>query len=285
MPIKDQPKSKSKNNAGAWSNLIPPEPGVTPGLESLAHMDKIYLKQHVDVLEAVTGFERKNQFKLFEPESGLLVGQFREKSSTLDRQFCKNRRKFKAVVHHLSKHDVLFKLDRPRKSDNPFCPESQCYCPALCCLEGTDSCGQFMTVKDNKDEEIGYIKQTATQSCQHNTHAILSHIIPYWVFIAMCYIDYEYSLYDKNNTLCYIFKKDICSTKFSCCQDVEIGIYDPQGSQVGKFVKEFKGKASEIFTTADNIRVYFPDNTTPEMKATIVGAVLLWDYNMWEKGD
>ena len=42
-----------------------PPPGCPPGLQYLTMLDQVLVKQKVEILEAFTGFETKNKYKVF----------------------------------------------------------------------------------------------------------------------------------------------------------------------------------------------------------------------------
>ena len=45
--------------------IAPPLPGCPPGLQYLAMVDQLEVKQEVEILEVATGFEMGNKYKVF----------------------------------------------------------------------------------------------------------------------------------------------------------------------------------------------------------------------------
>ena len=45
--------------------IAPPLPGCPPGLQYLAMVDQLEVKQEVEILEVATGFEMRNKYKVF----------------------------------------------------------------------------------------------------------------------------------------------------------------------------------------------------------------------------
>ena len=107
MPVITKPP---KSNA--WKLKPNPIEGLYPGLEHLQGMDSIFMKQRIDTLEVLTGWQVKNKWKLADPVTGEMIAAFKEESDCCERQCCKNARSFKADITD-SQGNVLFKMDRP----------------------------------------------------------------------------------------------------------------------------------------------------------------------------
>lgn len=72
---------------------------------------------------------------------------------------------------------------------------------------------------------------------------------------------------------------------FSVCgSDVEFNVLSPDGSQeVGKISKQWSGFLRETFTDADTFGINFPIDLDVRMKAVLLGATFLIDFNFFEK--
>jgi len=240
--------------------MIKPQSEVKcrPGLEILANMSSIHLKQKIDMLEVITGWQVKNKFRLTDPTTGAIIGFFKEESTCMQRQCCKNARTFQADV--VGENDeVIFKLDRP------------CHCMCICCTSACDGfCGQEITVKDSNGNDLINIRQLSS-NC--------------WC----CCMEWILSIPDESGNEKYRLENNVCKAtcceKFDngCCSDKYLHINDSAGNRVGEVIKKWRGCATECCTPADSLLIEFPVDATPEDKASILGGVLLSDYNLWEQ--
>ena len=131
--ITKQPKSS------AWKAKPDALSGIPAGLEHLASLDSIYMKQKIEPLELVTGWQVKNRWKLFDPYTGEIIGKFKEESGCCMRQCCHNARAFKADIVDLE-GNTIFKMDRPL------------HCNCICCTKACDGCcGQEITEQMKKN--------------------------------------------------------------------------------------------------------------------------------------
>ena len=67
-----------------------------------------------------------------------------------------------------------------------------------------------------------------------------------------------------------------------CCKGQKFDVRNLEGGEVGVITKEFSGMAKELFTDADNFSVTFPLDLDARVKATMLGAVFLIDFNFFE---
>ena len=83
----------------------------------------------------------------------------------------------------------------------------------------------------------------------------------------------------------YTLENNLCSaTCWPMCSDKYLYIKDKNnGNILSNVVKTWRGCAIECCTPADAILIHFPTGMTADDKAGIIGAVLLSDYNLWEK--
>ena len=66
--------------------IAPPLPGCPPGLQYLAVVDQLEVKQEVEILEVATGFEMRNKYKVFN-SLGQQVYYAREDTDLFTRQW------------------------------------------------------------------------------------------------------------------------------------------------------------------------------------------------------
>lgn len=96
---------------GAWM----PQPvgisGCPPGLEYLTQVDQLIVKQKVELLEVMTGFETANKYDV-KNTMGQQVYKAKEHSGCLTRQCCGPNRGFKMEITDNQDRQVLL-LDRP----------------------------------------------------------------------------------------------------------------------------------------------------------------------------
>lgn len=227
--------------------------GVPAGLEYIDSLTSIHLKQKIDTLEVLTGWQVRNKFRLTDPTTGNVIGLFKEESDTCQRQCCKNNRAFTANIVD-SEGQVIFSLDRPL------------HCNCFCCPQANDGCcGQEITSKDASGNQIG--KVTMMQQCC---------IIP-------CMLDWMLNIADESGNVKWKLGNNICSATCVCCNDRYLYVYDTDGNQCATVTKQWRGCMTECCTPADSILIEFPTGMTVREKATLIGAVLLSDYNLWEQ--
>ena len=106
--------------------MAPPQPpaGCPPGLQYLSMVDQLVVKQKVEILEAFTGFETNNKYKIFN-SLGQQVYTSKEDTDCLTRQCCGPARPFDMVISDNTGMEVIH-LNRPLRC--------QC-CLCFCCLQ------------------------------------------------------------------------------------------------------------------------------------------------------
>merc|ERR1712142_1146374 len=77
--------------------MAPPQPpaGCPPGLQYLSTVDQLVVKQKVEILEAFTGFETNNKYKIFNSLGQVYTSK--EDTDCLTRQCCGPARPFDMV--------------------------------------------------------------------------------------------------------------------------------------------------------------------------------------------
>lgn len=129
----------------AGQNWMPVPQGIIgcpPGLEYLTQIDQLIVKQKVEALELITGFETSNKYKV-QNAMGQFLYDAKEKSGCCARQCCGPLRCFHLTIKDNTKREVIH-LERPLNCVG---------CCFPCCL-------QEMTVTSPVTGEIlGKIKQ------------------------------------------------------------------------------------------------------------------------------
>eukprot|EP00091_Calanus_sinicus_P011013 TRINITY_DN25132_c0_g1_i1.p1 TRINITY_DN25132_c0_g1~~TRINITY_DN25132_c0_g1_i1.p1 ORF type:complete len:231 (-),score=69.40 TRINITY_DN25132_c0_g1_i1:67-759(-) len=121
-----------------------PPPGCPPGLQYLAMIDQLLVKQKVELLEAFTGFETNNKYKIFN-SLGQMVYTSKEDNDCCTRQLCGPARPFDMVISDNQGMEVIH-LQRPLR------------CQSCCCF----CCLQEMEVSSPPGTVIGTIEQQWT---------------------------------------------------------------------------------------------------------------------------
>lgn len=116
MPIQMQPV------ASGFSNVSTPL--IPAGLESLTTVDKLFVKQKIELLEAFTGFETANKYSISNANGQKLLYAV-EDSGCCTRLCCDNLRPFDLRIMDSSQRELIH-LYRPYRCDS---------CCFPCCLQ------------------------------------------------------------------------------------------------------------------------------------------------------
>ena len=101
-------------------------------------------------------------------------------------------------------------------------------------------------------------------------------------FYSRSILEPKYSVKDAEGNVALTIEGPICT--FSICGSVEFKVLSPDGSnEVGKISKEWSGFLKETFTDADIFGINFPVDLDVRMKAVLLGACMLIDFNFFEK--
>lgn len=91
----------------------------------------------------------------------------------------------------------------------------------------------------------------------------------------------KYSVLDGQGQKIFEINGPFCV--ISCCGDVEFPITTTDGAEVGKITKQWTGFIKESYTDADNFGCTFPLDLDVKLKAALLGAVFLIDFNFFEQ--
>lgn len=221
-------------------------PGCPPGLEYLTQLDQLIIKQQVELLEVLTGWEQRNKYRILNN-----VGQQTyfalEESSCFQRQCCGPGRGFNIRITDNLNREVIV-VERPFK------------CCAGCCWCGdTECCSMLINIKDGTGQILGHVKQRTSGWKPH------------------------YMIYDSQMTEIGRIRGPCCICSCPCCGDIPFPITDPgETTQIGDVTKQWSGVLKEYFTDADTFSVTFPVDMDVRMKAVFVGAAFLIDFMYFE---
>jgi len=231
------------------------------GFDRLAERDGIFIKQKLDLLEAMTGCEQGNTYYVYPlgkdgDKKGKKLLKAKEKSSCFAKQCMSGDcRPFQLKVNleddseELDNEPFLL-LDRP------------CKCTFMCCNRPELT---VTYVEDGKNEYIG-------------------KIINPWT---CCNIIMD--IHDKDNNLKYKIEASCLQLglhcKFPCeaCETVDFDIKTPSGEVISTLQKRSPGCLAAAVSDADNFSVNFPANASKEDKALIMSCAMFLDYRFFEE--
>jgi len=245
----------------------------------MADLPGLLIRQKLDLLEVVTPLEKRNKYKIvglkskddpdfdgkwedkaFKKADDLMTAK--EDSDFLCRQICRSRREFDMKVKLKGKDndgDLAYKMHRPFKCTIP------CFCTVLN--------PQEIEVEDHEGNLLGKAVQDMTCAKACCAKAI-------------------WKIEDKDGTIIYRMEDNLCCTAnmcapSPCCEVRNISIMTPEwGETSGSLQNIFPGcNLRGLCGTADNYKLTFPDNATPDQKAVLLGAALLIEYMLFEKSD
>ncbi|XP_052821335.1 phospholipid scramblase 2-like isoform X1 [Mya arenaria] len=245
MPMQGQQAGQPA--AQQWMQRPEGLPGCPPGLEYLCQIDQLLVKQQVELLEALTGWESANKYKI-QNSVGQQVYFAAEESDMCARQCCGPQRGFTIHITDNLGQEVV-RVTR----------EFKCCagCPWCACTEGL---AHEVVVESPPGTVVGYVLQQ--QSC----------------------IEPKYAIMNASREEILTIKGPMCVISGPCCPDVEFIIHSKDGTtEVGKISKQWSGAVREYFTDADNFGVSFPMDLDVKMKATMIGAVFLIDFMYFEQ--
>ncbi|XP_076096155.1 phospholipid scramblase 1-like isoform X1 [Mytilus galloprovincialis] len=137
-PVVAQPGAAAPTQ---WAAAGQAPPGCPKGLEYLASVDQLLVKQKVEAIEAITGFETNNKYEIVN-SLGQRVYQAVEDTCCCTRNCCGSTRPFDIKIMDNRNTEVIH-LSRGLRC-------SSCWCP--CCL-------QRVTVEAPPGQVVGYVSQ------------------------------------------------------------------------------------------------------------------------------
>jgi len=123
-----------------------PPPGCPPGLQYLTMVDQLLVKQKVEILEAFTGFETANKYKV-QNSLGQEVYKAKEDTDCCTRQCCGPARPFDMNITDIQGHEVIH-LNRPLRCQA---------CCFPCCLQELEVSSPPGTIVGTVEQEWSII--------------------------------------------------------------------------------------------------------------------------------
>jgi len=233
--------------------------GAAGGLEPLKALGAFQVQQQVELLEAALNaisidYEGANKYKV-KDIAGNDMYFVAEESGCLMRQCC-------SPWHTMTLHMTDMRGVKVLTMHRPWALN-------CCCLELGNMCGKsHMEFYGGADiDEAQKIGSIGMPCCGGG-------FVP------------TFNILDRNGDTRAAVKgpcccvSDLCGAKFS--------VHGADGAPVGEVkklgVKSFKGAAKELGTDADNFELSFPVDTDVNVKALMIGALLMLDYTFFESG-
>ncbi|KAK3733958.1 hypothetical protein RRG08_024758 [Elysia crispata] len=220
---------------------------VPAGLEYLAVVDQLIIKQEVSVFEILAGFEAKNKYRVLNSMNQQAYWAF-EESDFCHRICCGPERGFTIHITDNSQQEVMSVVRDFR------------YC--ACCTLCADGCCMYpIVIKDKFGQKLGM------------TRAMNFCCTP------------RLGIFDNDDQLLYEITGPCCPCQGPCCTgDVNYPITSAKdGQQVGNISKIWGGVMREAFTDSETFGVQFPMDLDVKHKALMIGAVFLVDFIIFER--
>ncbi|KAJ8048517.1 Phospholipid scramblase 1 [Holothuria leucospilota] len=226
--------------------------GCPPGLEYLTQLDQILVHQQVELLETFTPLETENRYHI-KNSLGQQVFFAQEESDPLLRQHLRSRRNFTMHVVDNVNQEVM-RVVRPSQ-----------HCTGL----------STVAVEAPPGQPIGHV----------SARIQVTLLLQYSSFI---WLTYRFHLWDSYLEVFDASLQPVLKIRGSCCYcegpgDIDFRVMTPDESQqVGKISKQWSGHIQEYYTTADNFGINFPMDLDVKVKATLLGALFLMDFMLFE---
>ncbi|XP_050434180.1 phospholipid scramblase 1-like [Adelges cooleyi] len=217
--------------------------GWSDGIQKLNYVNKLLIKQKVDLLELFVGFESKNKYTIINGV-GEEVFYAIENNGCLVRNCCGKARPFKMKIFDQYRNEII-RLSRPLRCQSCCCP---------CCL-------QRIEVFSPPGRLVGSVDQEWSICCPS---------------FAVRNAANEEVFKIKE------IKGQICSFPL-CSHDNFKIISKDTSTEVGRISKQWSGLLREAFTDADHFGISFPMGLDVRMKAVMIGACFLIDFMFFEK--
>jgi hypothetical protein len=233
---------------------------AAPGIAELAAFGDLFIKQRVEVIEVLTGFETANEYDILGTTAMGMQPVFfaAEQSNCCTRNLCGSSRSFTMNIFSQANGfrpstQPLFTIERPLRCKPPLC----------CCYL------QELTVNDAAGAAIGRLEQHY-DCCGSDMSVLVGTAVVFKIAGPCCVCDGP------------------------CCGDQEFFITTPQGEHISTpagdaritkmGARGIEGVATEMYTAADNFGCTFPPTATPMAKAVLLAAVFMIDFLFFENG-
>ncbi|KAL4239299.1 hypothetical protein ACF0H5_000116 [Mactra antiquata] len=221
--------------------------GLPPSLQYLAGLDQIIVKQKLEALEILTGFETRNRYAVLNNQ-GQQIFFVQEESSLCERCFMPLNRGFQLHVTDNNSQEIMqFRRDFK--------------CCTGCCWCGGGCCDMTIYIESPVGNVIG---KCVTGDSKWKPHM---------------------RVYDAADNHMFTIWGPCCPCQAICCtDDVEFPITDPTlTTRVGMIAKQWRGCCVDTFTDADQFSLTFPADMTVNCKALLMGALFLVEFYVFEQ--
>jgi len=206
-------------------------------------IDQVLVKQQVELLEAFTGWEQNNKYKILNNQ-GQQIYFAAEESSMCQRQCCGSARGF--VIHITDNMNTeVLRLRRDFK-----------FCAGCCWCANSDACAHEVIVEAPIGQVVGYIRQEYSG----------------W--------SPNFSIRDADHNPVMRIHGPCCVLNMPCCEDNFKLWSEDDTQELGIITK--KPGLTEFFTDANTFGSTFPMNLDVKTKAAVLGAVFLIDFMFFE---
>ena len=218
------------------------------GLDIFKMFDSICVKQDPELLEAITGCETNNSYKVFTTPNAMDAVMSVEETTTCCMRFWCGPGRAASLVVFQRAGQLVMKMERLLRAQSCCCP---------CCLQKMDVFGP-------NGELLGTVEQKWS-CCAANLRV----------------------LNDKRETLFRITGPVSMLQAVCCPKAIEFDVIsEKNGGMVGKILKNWTGFVKESFTDADNFTIEFVDKSVEvNEKALLFGALFLIDFMYFEDSD
>ncbi|XP_045591234.1 phospholipid scramblase 2 [Procambarus clarkii] len=216
---------------------------VPPGLEDLAQLDKVLVKQHIEFLEVFLGCEMNNKYSLKNSMDQEFL-QAKENTDCCSRNCCGPMRAFEMALINSQEQEIIH-LSRPYTC---------IHCCWPCCLQRLEVSCPPGTPLGSVHQEWGFCTPIAAKFSVRNVSGDTVFIIQGPVCTMSCGSDVVFKILSEDGS-----------------------------DQVGNITKLWRGCCSEVLTDAENFSITFPMELEVRIKALLVGAAFLIDFMYFEK--
>jgi len=256
---------------------------VAPGNAFLSTLSGLYCRQHLEVLELVTGCEGKNRYSFTPIDAGVVIPtpatsswsrEYREKakfnpflkakeeSECFERICCPLFRGFEMTFKDGNGSDFLT-VTRPFKCD-------PCYAPP-CCTCNTQELS--IAAGGPGNPAVATAKEVTGMCCTKG-----------------CF-ERQFDAMDPSGNVLYTLKVNDCSSASggcNCCapslfnESLTVDIYGPDGSLLSPSTFVWPGCNCGGLTDLSNMVIAFPEGATADQRSALVAGMLLIEYTVME---
>ncbi|EAR83257.3 scramblase family protein (macronuclear) [Tetrahymena thermophila SB210] len=238
---------------------------IQNGLQKLASAQGIFIEQKLEVIEALTGCQTPNVYKVYPADvngiqtSDQTIFKCKELSNCCVRQcIAPSCRPFDMAVTNQQG-----KLNYGQLSGSTFIQMQRPFkCTCLCFNRPELS---VTVVENGMNQYLGKIREP-------------------FRFCDLC-VEIE----DAAGNLKFIISGSCCQLGYLCmgcpyqsCQELTFEVKNPAGELITRILKKSAGCLKSCFGKTDNFTIGFPPGLSPEDKALFMAATLLIDYMYFE---